>query len=119
VTKKTLLPLTIERTLKPAAAGLILAWASQASAFKITSAITGWWEQPNEQNHGLIVSTSQLPDGSQRSDIGGVARGTINAQPDDDDDNADELFLDFSVRGESIEILEDDTVIFSGTFPSA
>ena len=63
--KKRLLSLTIERTLKPAAAGLILTWASQASAFNVTSAITGWWEQPNEQNHGLIVSTSQLPDGSQ------------------------------------------------------
>ncbi|HEY7905789.1 MAG TPA: hypothetical protein VIC53_02590, partial [Wenzhouxiangella sp.] len=40
--------------------------AAQALAFNVTSSITGWWEQPDQQSHGLIISTSQLPDGSQR-----------------------------------------------------
>ena len=65
MTKQTTLPQAIARAIKPLGAGLAIMLTSQAPAFNVTSAITGWWEQPNEQNHGLIVSTSQLPDGSQ------------------------------------------------------
>lgn len=63
--KQSLLSQAIQKTIKPAVAGGALLVASQAAAFNVTSAITGWWEQPNEQNHGLIISTAKLPDGSQ------------------------------------------------------
>lgn len=42
--------------------GLILT-AAHASAFSVTAGLTGFWEQPDQQNHGLIISVSQLPDG--------------------------------------------------------
>ena len=54
---------------RPLAIALTLAlWlvAQSAMAFKLGSSITGWWEQPDQQSHGLIISTSQLPDGTQR-----------------------------------------------------
>ena len=62
--KKRSLYLNIKKVLRPMAAGAALLVASHASAFNVTSAISGWWEQPNEQSHGLIISTSKLPDGS-------------------------------------------------------
>ncbi len=62
--KKSKLHRDIQRIIQTAAAGTALVVATQASAFNVTSAITGWWEQPNQQNHGLVISTSQLPDGS-------------------------------------------------------
>lgn len=36
-----------------------------AMAFNLTASLTGWWNQPDEQNHGLIIAISQLPDGEQ------------------------------------------------------
>ncbi|NDY95131.1 hypothetical protein G3I74_05255 [Wenzhouxiangella sp. C33] len=47
--------------------GLILmaAVASPAAAFKVTGSFTGWWDQPDEQNHGLIIAISRLPGGDQ------------------------------------------------------
>lgn len=34
-----------------------------AMAFKPTGSLTGFWEQPDQQNHGLILAISRLPDG--------------------------------------------------------
>ncbi len=48
------------------AAAVVMLFTTQALAFNVTSSITGWWEQPDQQSHGLIISTSQLPDGTQR-----------------------------------------------------
>ena len=45
---------------------LILAmFTSQAGALEVTGSFTGWWGQPDQENHGVIVSVSQLPNGEK------------------------------------------------------
>ena len=47
-------------------AGLLLvSTIPTATAFNLTGGVTGWWNQPDEQNHGLIIAISQLPGGEQ------------------------------------------------------
>jgi hypothetical protein len=58
--------LTSSRLLGTALAFMLWLFVQPAMAFKVGSSITGWWEQPDQQSHGLIISTSQLPDGTQR-----------------------------------------------------
>lgn len=53
-----------------AGVGLMLAIASgQASALEVTGSFTGWWGQPDQQNHGVIVSVSDDPDGTRQGVI--------------------------------------------------
>lgn len=44
---------------------LLGALMSPAFAFKATGGLTGWWEQPNQQNHGLIIAIATLESGEQ------------------------------------------------------
>lgn len=75
------------------------------------------------------VEIEDVPVGSYTLEVGGVARGTIEVVTDDDEtegeikfadpvDDDDELPLDFDPRGQLIEVLEGNTVIFSADFPS-
>jgi hypothetical protein len=45
-------------------AGLGLA-ALPAQALEVTGSFTGWWGQPEQQNHGLIIAVSRLPSGEK------------------------------------------------------
>ncbi|MFP4207350.1 MAG: hypothetical protein ACLFSC_01750 [Wenzhouxiangella sp.] len=69
--------------------------AAPAFAFKATGGLTGWWEQPDEQNHGLIIAISRLPGGDQT----GVA---FWAHYDDDGDPT-WLLAQGPLRGNRIE----------------
>jgi len=45
---------------------LTLAMAGgSASAMEVTGGFTGWWDQPAQQNHGVILVVSELPDGAK------------------------------------------------------
>lgn len=49
-------------------AGALLSFtliSSQALALEVTGGFTGWWGQPDQQNHGVIVSISQLHSGEK------------------------------------------------------
>jgi hypothetical protein len=47
-------------------AGLLLVGTiPTATAFNLTGGLTGWWDQPDEQNHGLIIAISQFATGEQ------------------------------------------------------
>ena len=39
--------------------------ASSAGALEVTGSFTGWWDQPEQENHGVIVSVSRLPSGDK------------------------------------------------------
>lgn len=61
---------TVPRTPSPTrfrllAGSALLAAASSAAALEVTGSFTGWWGQPEQQNHGVIVSVSQLPNGEK------------------------------------------------------
>jgi len=46
---------------------LTLAMAGgSASAMEVTGGFTGWWDQPAQQNHGVILVVSELPDGAKQ-----------------------------------------------------
>ncbi|PKL94794.1 MAG: hypothetical protein CVV18_07790 [Gammaproteobacteria bacterium HGW-Gammaproteobacteria-8] len=47
------------------AASLTLA-AGSAAALQVTGSFTGWWGQPLQENHGVIVSISRRADGSNQ-----------------------------------------------------
>lgn len=53
------------RPLKALAAAALAASGVSAEALEVTGGFTGWWGQPEQQNHGLIISISQLPDGDK------------------------------------------------------
>lgn len=50
---------------RTAAASAIALCALSAQALEVTGGFTGWWGQPDQQNHGLIVSVSRLPSGEK------------------------------------------------------
>ncbi|MDX1625009.1 MAG: hypothetical protein R3323_00735 [Wenzhouxiangellaceae bacterium] len=62
-------PTTISRGLRrarPAILAIALTLASlPALALEVTGAFTAWWGQPDQQNHGLIISVSELPSGEK------------------------------------------------------
>jgi len=39
--------------------------AGSAGALEVTGSFTGWWGQPEQENHGVIVSVSRLPSGEK------------------------------------------------------
>jgi hypothetical protein len=43
----------------------LLATALPASALQVTGGFTGWWDQPEQQNHGVIITISRLPGGEK------------------------------------------------------
>ncbi len=77
--------------------------ASSASAQMVTGGFTGWWAQPDQQNHGLIIAISRLPSGERTGVIywahfdeqGNPA--WLIAQGDLDDDSIDAAV--FEVEG--------------------
>ena len=54
----------VRRLSAPALAALAIG-AAPAMALEVTGSFTGWWDQPDQQNHGVIVSISQLPNGEK------------------------------------------------------
>jgi len=48
-----------------AAAGFAVLMALPASALEVTGSFTGWWDQPEQQNHGAIITISRLPSGEK------------------------------------------------------
>ena len=75
------------------------------------------------------VDVEDIPVGSYIVQVGGVVRGQIQVTLDDDDEPEGDiefdypgspgaLLLDFDPRGQLIEVLESETVLFSGTFPT-
>jgi hypothetical protein len=62
-------PKLSKRSRKPLAAAIAasLALASGgAAALQVTGSFTGWWGQPQQENHGVIVSISRRADGSNQ-----------------------------------------------------
>ena len=47
------------------AAMLLSLISTAAGALEVTGSFTGWWGQPDQENHGVIVSVSQRLDGSK------------------------------------------------------
>lgn len=43
----------------------IAAAATPAAALEVTGGFTGWWAQPEQQNHGVIITISRLPGGEK------------------------------------------------------
>lgn len=54
-------------SLRAAALGSMLGLAAPASALEVTSGFSGWWDQPDQEAHGLIVVVAQLADGTTTS----------------------------------------------------
>ncbi len=46
-------------------AALLALTSTTAGALEVTGSFTGWWGQPDQENHGVIVSVSQRLDGSK------------------------------------------------------
>jgi len=51
--------------LKTAAASAIALGALTAQALEVTGSFTGFWGQPDQQNQGLIIAISRLPNGEK------------------------------------------------------
>ncbi|MDT8439292.1 MAG: hypothetical protein RQ729_09825 [Wenzhouxiangellaceae bacterium] len=84
------------RTFMPAAIALLITLlATPVQAVQVTGAFTGWWAQPEQQNHGLIVSISRLPDGER---IGVIYWATF-----DESGNPSWLLASGAISGRSIE----------------
>jgi hypothetical protein len=81
--------------LKALAAAALAATALSAQALEVTGSFTGWWGQPDQQNHGLIISISQLPDGDKT--------GVIYWAHFDDDGNPSWLFGQGEIDDERID----------------
>ena len=79
------------------------------------------------------VDLDNVPEGNYALVVDGVNRGTIRVYTEYEHgqtetegeiefseypDDADEILLDFEVRGATIEIFEGETLIFSGVFPA-
>jgi len=45
---------------------LLTGLAVPVMAFNLTGGLTGWWEQPDQQNHGLIIAISRQANGEQQ-----------------------------------------------------
>ena len=86
------------------------------------------WERDDDGEIDFDVEIEDVPTGDYTLRVGGVVRGTLTVTEDDGDtegeiefgsptDDPDELPLDFDPRGQLIEILEGDTLIFSATLP--
>lgn len=58
------------RLLHPACLSALLSLAAtSAGALEVTGSFTGWWGQPDQESHGVIVSVSQKPDGTRQGVI--------------------------------------------------
>jgi hypothetical protein len=87
------------------------------------------WEEDSDGEIDFDVEIEDVPVGGYTLRVGGVDRGTIQVVVDDDDIKGeiefgdpvddDELPLDFDPRGQRIEVLEGETVIFELDFPSS
>lgn len=86
------------------------------------------WERDDDGEIDFDVEIEDVPIGDYTLRVGGISRGTITVTTDDDDtegeiefstptDDPDELPLDFDPRGQLIEVLEGNTLIFSATLP--
>lgn len=67
--KNTNSPLATPRrkVLAGAIASALVCSAMPASALEVTGSFTGWWGQPQQENHGLIVNISRRADGSKHA----------------------------------------------------
>lgn len=53
------------QAMRASIAGLALLIAPFALAVEVTGSFTGWWDQPDQQNHGVIISVTELPTGER------------------------------------------------------
>jgi len=51
--------------LKSLTGACLFVLAGSAGAIEVTGSFTGWWDQPDQQNHGMIVSVTQLASGEK------------------------------------------------------
>lgn len=68
---------------------------SQAGALEVTGSFTGWWGQPDQENHGVIVSVSQLPTGEKTA--------VLYWANYDNEGNPSWLFAQGDIQGDTIE----------------
>jgi len=55
----------LARRVTVSAATIVAMASGAASAVEVTGSFTGWWGQPDQENHGVIVSVSELPNGEK------------------------------------------------------
>jgi len=80
----------------PAALGLALTGlAPAAGAVEVTGSFTGWWDQPDQQNHGLIVAVSKQLDGANQ--------GVVYWANYDDAGNPTWFIAQGPIRGDTID----------------
>src|SRR6056297_3575986 len=63
---KPKLPKRTRKTLATAIAASLALASGSAAALQVTGSFTGWWGQPQQENHGVIVSISRRADGSNQ-----------------------------------------------------
>jgi len=76
-----------------AAAALLL--AGGAGALEVTGSFTGWWGQPDQENQGLIISVSELPNGDKTA--------VLYWANYDDEGNPNWFFAQGDINGDRIE----------------
>jgi len=74
---------------------MLIVAAGQAAALEVTGSFTGWWGQPDQENHGVIVSVSQLPSGEKTA--------VLYWANYDNEGNPSWLFAQGDIRGDTIE----------------
>ncbi|GAB4174490.1 MAG: hypothetical protein Kow0020_10010 [Wenzhouxiangellaceae bacterium] len=90
------LPLPGRRNRLSALIGLSLALGSgSAGALQVTGGFTGWWGQPQQENHGVIVSISRRADGSNQ--------GVLYWAHYDNSGQPSWLYAQGPIRGDTIE----------------
>mgnify|MGYP005840575731 CR=1 FL=1 len=55
--------------IQAAAAGFAILLSLPASALEVTGGFSGWWGQPEQQNHGAIIAISRLPSGEKTAAV--------------------------------------------------
>lgn len=82
-------------TFSTAAAAALSVAAFSAQALEITGGFTGWWGQPDQQNHGVIVSVARLSNGEKT--------GVLYWAHFDEDGNPSWLFAQGEIDDEMID----------------
>lgn len=54
---------------RAAVAGIAVSLSLTSSALEVTGGFSGWWGQPEQQNHGAIIAISRLPSGEKTAAV--------------------------------------------------
>ena len=91
-------PTPVRKRRLAASIGLALtAFSAPALAVEVTGSFSGWWDQPSQQNHGMIVTIA----GAQT----GIKRGAIYWAIYDTEGNPTWLFAEGGIVGDTIDAL--------------